>query len=148
MHRNRQQDDPGRRVRAYLREHPLVNGDDALVERTAKCTEWVQLGLEDVLIGAGQNDRDLYLIFSGSVDVIIDGEVFARRRSGEVVGELELIAQQDKRVATVVAREATVVGRIADHEFARLADEHPVLWKKLAEGLARRLIDGPVAQHH
>ena len=70
--------------------HPLLGHDESLVEDAKNC--------------------DLYLIFSGSLDIIIEGREVARRTKGETVGELELVSPRVKRMATVIACDKTMVG--------------------------------------
>lgn len=127
-------------LRAFLGAHPLFGEDEALIADAAECAELVHLGFDDLLIGMGRQDCDLYLIFSGSLDIIIDGREVARRTKGEMVGELELVSPHIKRMATVVARDKTKVGCIAERDFTRLAEKHPVLWRNIAKELVRRLI--------
>lgn len=140
MQGNNGRDQDRERIAAYLRAHPLVGHDESLVQQAVSCTELIHLGLEDILIGTGREDCDLYLIFSGSVDVIMNGRVSMRLRSGETVGELEMISGDAKRVATVVACETTMVGRIPEPAFTRLADSFPFLWRSLARRLVQRVI--------
>lgn len=120
-----------------------MGNDPELVAEVAERCELIRLGLEDLLIGAGQDDRDLYLVFSGSLEVIIDREVRAERHKGDVVGELELIAPGIRRLATVISREPTLVGRISEADFTALAERHPKLWRALAQGLVQRLQEAP-----
>lgn len=120
--------------------HPLLGHDESLVEDAKNCTEFIRLGFDDGLIGMGRQDCDLYLIFSGSLDIIIEGREVARRTKGETVGELELVSPRVKRMATVIACDKTMVGRITEPDFTALASRHPVLWRNVAAELVRRLI--------
>lgn len=45
-----------------------------------------------------------------------------------------------KRMATVIACDKTMVGRITEPDFTALASRHPVLWRNVAAELVRRLI--------
>lgn len=128
------------RLRECLLDHPLFGRDEALVGEAASCAELIQLGFDDVLIGRGRKNADLYLIFSGSVDVLVDDREVARKGEGEIVGEMELVAPHLKRVATVVSRDNTMVGRIPEPAFAALAERYPILWRKIAAGLVDRFI--------
>ena len=131
----------GPALREYLAQHPLFGGDEALAGEAELCTELIQLGFDDVLIGTGRSDADLYLLFSGAVDVIVDGKEVTQRQKGQTVGELELVSSGLKRVATVVARDKTIVGRIAEEDFTALAERHPQLWRNVAAILVQRVME-------
>ena len=128
------------RLRELVAAHPLLGGDEELIEAVLPHVELIKLGFDDVLIGMGMQDSDLYLIFSGVLDIMIEGREVVRRTKGETVGELELISPQIRRVATAIARDKTVVGRIAEPEFSELAERFPGLWRRLGHELVRRLI--------
>lgn len=128
------------RVREFLGAHPLMAQEEQLIAEGAECSELVQLGFDDMLIGMGREDCQLFLIFSGRLDVIVDGQEVVRRMTGETVGELELVSPHIKRIATVVARDQSIVGSISEADFAKLAIRYPVLWRNIARNLVSRLI--------
>lgn len=87
----------------------------------------------------GGQDNDLYFILSGSVRVLVNSREVAIRRAGEHVGEMALIDLTAVRSATVITAETSVVARVSESDFTRVANRHPVIWRKLAGTIAQRL---------
>jgi len=87
----------------------------------------------------GGEDNDLYFILSGSVHVFVNSREVATRRAGEHVGEMALIDLTAVRSATVITAEPSVVAKISEHDFSRIANRNPVIWRKLASIIAQRL---------
>jgi CRP/FNR family transcriptional regulator, cyclic AMP receptor protein len=63
----------------------------------------------------------------------------ATRRAGEHVGEMALIDRTAVRSATVITAEPSVVAKITEPDFTRVANRHPVIWRKVAGTIAQRL---------
>ena len=55
------------------------------------------------------------------------------------VGEMATIDPSARRFATVRAKEPTVVARVAEPDFSRIANAHPFVWRHLAIELGDRL---------
>jgi CRP/FNR family cyclic AMP-dependent transcriptional regulator len=91
------------------------------------------------LIRQGASESDLFLILSGEFSVLINGELVERRMAGEHLGEMALVDPQAPRSASVIAACDSVVARITEPEFTKLADRFPRLWRRIASGLAARL---------
>jgi CRP-like cAMP-binding protein len=132
-------------MREFPGAHPLMAQEEQLIAEAAECSELVQLGFDDLLIGMGREDCQLFLIVSGALDVIVDGQEVVRRVTGETVGELERVSPHIKRAATVVARDQSIVRSISETDFAKLANRFPVLWRNIARSLVSRLI-GKITQ--
>ena len=86
----------------------------------------------------GGEDRHLAFILAGSVSVILNGRHVATRNPGQNVGEMALIETFVKRSATVRATELTAVAEISEHEFNKLAEKHPRLWRRVAHRMGIR----------
>ena len=71
------------RMREFPGAHPLMAQEEQLIAEAAECSELVQLGFDDLLIGMGREDCQLFLIVSGALDVIVDGQEVVRRVTGE-----------------------------------------------------------------
>ena len=84
-------------------------------------------------------DTDLYFIIMGAVDIIINGRKITMRDASTHVGEMSLLDPAAKRSATVKTREKTVVLKISEPNFTKVANKHPELWRKVASCLASRL---------
>jgi CRP/FNR family transcriptional regulator, cyclic AMP receptor protein len=61
------------------------------------------------------------------------------RRAHSHVGEMATIDPAVKRSATVRAGEATVVARVSEAAFTKVANSYPFLWRRMALELAERL---------
>jgi CRP/FNR family cyclic AMP-dependent transcriptional regulator len=77
----------------------------------------------------------LYSVLS----ISINGRLINFRGSGQHVGEMALIDSSARRSATVTAIEDTIVGTIGEPAFAKIADRHPDLWRRIAIELGDRL---------
>jgi CRP/FNR family transcriptional regulator, cyclic AMP receptor protein len=87
----------------------------------------------------GSGDNRLAFIFSGRVEVLINGQRVAERKSGQHIGEMSVIDPSARRSATAVALERTTVAWIKEKDFSRTASSHPELWRGLAVELGSRL---------
>ncbi len=92
-----------------------------------------------VLIEQDSCDDDIYLILSGSFDILVNQRQTALRTAGMHVGEMAAIDPTSRRSATVIAHEASLVAKIKNKDFTSVADQHPHIWKRLAVELSRRL---------
>jgi CRP/FNR family cyclic AMP-dependent transcriptional regulator len=138
---------PRSRLLDALIAQPLIRDKElaVAVERRLEL-EKVPAGTD--LIVQGESDTDLYLILSGAVSVAIDGSVVARKKAGEHVGEMAVIDPRTPRSASVTAISDSVVARIAEPDFSRLADKYPRLWRRIAFELAILLREQTAACHH
>jgi CRP/FNR family cyclic AMP-dependent transcriptional regulator len=126
---------------------PLVRDKDLaeVVERRLKLEEIPAGGN---LISQGAFDSDLFLILSGAFSIAIDGQVVARKRAGEHVGEMAVVDPHTPRSASVTATTDSVVARIGESDFSELADKYPRLWRRIALELASRLRHENTADHN
>lgn len=91
------------------------------------------------LIRQGASASDLFLILTGEFSILVNEEIVERRAPGEYVGEMALVDPHAPRSASVIAACDSVVARITEPEFSKLADRFPRLWRRIASGLAARL---------
>lgn len=138
MHRFSGRDGRGRRIDA-LQSQILVAGNHAIATKLADHTTISYFNPGDELIIQGNSDNDIYFILSGLVSVEVNKREIATRRAGEHVGEIALIDTTALRSATNRILEPTVVARISEQEFTRIARKHPDLWRRIAVSLAQRL---------
>jgi hypothetical protein len=71
------------RMREFPGAHPSMGHEEQLIGEAAEYSELAQLGFDDLLIEMGREARRLFLIFSGALDVIVDGQEVVRRVTGE-----------------------------------------------------------------
>ena len=69
--------------------------------KISRAAEWVTLKSGQRIITQGMPVPDLYLIYNGTVDVMVDGEEVAHLRDGEFVGEMSFLTE---KVATATCK--------------------------------------------
>lgn len=111
-------------------------------ERLLELMERRRFAAGDVVMARGDSDRSLYIVASGSVEVLVlDGR---RERSvrvqgpGTVLGEVAFFDGKP-RSATVRALDAAEVLRLSAEAFEVLAARHPELGRKFVLDLGRML---------
>jgi len=133
---------PGKRVlHDELLRQPLISGDAILAEKLAAHAQLVELKLGEQLISQGDPDDDLFFILFGSFSICVHNRRLSVRSARDYVGEMSFISPNGGRSATVRAEEHSVVARISEAVLASIANEHPQIWRRLADRLVQRLRD-------
>ncbi len=125
-----------------LRLQAIVRGDKQLANEIASVAEVQAIQPGENLISQGASDNDVYFILAGRLAIVVDGQKVAERTAGQQVGEMALIDPAAKRSATVTAIEETVLAKVTEPAFAKLADGNADLWRDLAIELTRRVATG------
>jgi predicted nucleotide-binding protein len=130
----------GRRllIETFQRQQVAANKEE-IATALADIAELVPVKLGAELIRQGHADNDLYLILAGKVSVQIHGREVATRQAGQTVGEMATIDPSVVRSASVIATEPSVVAKVAESDFTKLAQQFPCLWRRLAIEIAERL---------
>lgn len=128
-----------RRLVETLKAQPLIAREEALARSVSRVGALAEYAPGGVLMQQGAPDNDLFLILSGTVSIRINNREVATRTAGAHVGEMALVDPLAKRSATAVAIEPTVVLRIDEHAFTKLATASPDLWRRVAGEIAQRL---------
>ncbi|RZK44373.1 MAG: cyclic nucleotide-binding domain-containing protein [Hymenobacter sp.] len=123
-----------------LKKQSIVNGDKDIASAIAEVGEILEFQKGDTIIVQDNTDDDVILILTGRVVITVNGREVAFRNAGQHVGEMALIDPSLRRSASVIAVETTVVVKVSEPQFSPLAEQHPELWRRIAEGLAERLI--------
>jgi CRP/FNR family cyclic AMP-dependent transcriptional regulator len=123
-----------------LKKQSLIEGDKEIASAIAEIGELIQFEKGDTIIVQDNTDDDIILILTGRVVITVNGREVAFRNAGLHVGEMALIDPSLRRSASVIAEETTVVIKVSEEQFSPLAEQHPELWRRIAEGLAERLI--------
>lgn len=132
--------DGGRRLVAALSEFRLLAGVEGLSERLAAAGELLEVAAGESFIRQNGDETDVYFVVAGSADVVVNGKAVAIRHAGDHVGEMAAIEPAQLRSATLTAREPCVLLKLSEIDFIALADAHPLVWRRLAATLSRRLI--------
>ncbi|NGZ88619.1 TIR domain-containing protein [Duganella aceris] len=137
---NRFQGEDGRRLRVEaLLTQKMVGGNRQLAEQLAEEVELRAVEPGEVLINQGDTDNDVFMIFAGRMDILVNGRVVNRRQANDHVGEMAAVEPLQKRAATVLVTEAGVVAKISEAVLSRYASRYPEIYRCLARELARRL---------
>ena len=123
-----------------LKKQSIINGDKDIASEIAGVGEILEFQKGDTIIVQDNTDDDVILILTGRVVITVNGREVAFRNAGQHVGEMALIDPSLRRSASVIAVETTVVVKVSEPQFSPLAEQHPELWRRIAEGLAERLI--------
>ncbi len=114
-------------------------GDQNLAKLLAEVSKVETFDAGEVVFNQGDAGSDFYLTLIGAVVIETHGRAGPTREAGTHFGEMTLIDVNARRSATVRAAEETVVARVTESDFAKLAGAYPVLWRCLAVEIARRL---------
>lgn len=126
-------------AREILSEQVLIRGETDIVDKVLKCIVFIEVKAGQVVIQQGADDDDMYFIANGELDVLVNGRHVASRARSEHVGEMAVIDPIARRGSSVVAKVDSILARISSNDFRRVADEHFVVWKRLAAVMANRL---------
>ncbi|MCU1079890.1 MULTISPECIES: TIR domain-containing protein [Stenotrophomonas] len=132
--------DGGRRLLAALSEARLLGGIGGLPEWLMDRGELLEVQAGESFVEQDGMDTEVFFIVAGSVDVVINGKTVNIRHTGDHVGEMAAIEPAQRRAATLVARELSVLLKVAESDFIEMADSHPIIWRRLAATLSRRLL--------
>jgi CRP-like cAMP-binding protein len=91
-----------------------------------------------VLTTQGSPGRECFVIADGKAQVVIDEEPIGEVGPGECVGEMALL-DRGSRTATVTALTPMHLYVLSTGEFQALLEVSPVIGRKIAATLARRL---------
>jgi predicted nucleotide-binding protein len=128
-----------RLLRDIIQRQPLTGGKPDIVEQLAYVAKIEPYETSEIIIQQDETDTDIYFILSGSVTVSPNGRPDTTRSAGTHVGEMATIDPSARRSAKVHANEPTVVARISEADFSKVANTHPFIWRYLARELADRL---------
>jgi CRP/FNR family cyclic AMP-dependent transcriptional regulator len=118
---------------------PLFRGIDAegMAHLAAVATP-VDFPAGHVIARQGDIGTGFFVVISGLVRVVRDGEVVARLGPGEFFGELSVLDRLPRN-ATVSAEAATSCLALASWDFEKILLEQPALTLAILRGVATRL---------
>lgn len=134
------QGDSNRRRRLEaIKRHGIVRNNEELAEALEAEMTLLEVGTGDQFITQNHDDDDLYLVLAGKVSAKVSGREVAVMGAGQHVGEMAVIDEGARRSASVYALEQTVLGKISEEAFSRIANAYPFLLRELACQLGARL---------
>ena len=111
-----------------------MNPDDLFTERT----EVINLHVGEALFREGEPGDVMYVLITGTVNVVVGGEVIEEAGSGALLGELALI-DSAPRAATVVATTDCRLAPLNKEQFHTLIRETPYFATEVMKVMADRL---------
>ncbi len=124
---------------ARLSALPLFRtADRTAIRRLASATDEISVEAGRTLIAQGRHHHEAFVLVSGEVRVLVDGEEVARLGEGTMVGEIGLFVP-GPAAASVETVTDCVLLVIPYNRFDQVLDDVPTLARELAVELARRL---------
>ncbi|SEO46202.1 Cyclic nucleotide-binding domain-containing protein [Luteibacter sp. UNC138MFCol5.1] len=117
----------------------IVQGDAALADALMSEGSLVEFQPGETVITQGTFDRDVYLLLSGAVRIIINGVRHHTRTKGDTIGEMSALNASIARSATLESEGLSVAFKVDGPRFVALLNEHPQAWPRLASELAARI---------
>ena len=117
------------------------------LERIADRMTEVDLPAERVIARQGEIGTGFFLITSGAVRVVRDGEILAELGPGEFFGELSVLDGKPRN-AQVVSTGPTICLALASWDFEAVVREQPTVALAILRELAGRLRDLTDANRH
>jgi CRP/FNR family cyclic AMP-dependent transcriptional regulator len=131
--------DGRRRLIDALKACSLVEHNEAFASRLAEVGQLASFEAGGVIMTQGADDNDVYFILVGQAEVTVNGRHVAVREVRATVGEMSLLSPTEPRSATVTARSQVVALKVSEPDFYQVAQEHPQVWRVLAQVVAERL---------
>ena len=127
---------------------PLFKGIDADgLAKLASLATSVDFPAGHVIARQGEIGTGFFVIVSGGVRVVRDGNVVARLGPGEFFGELSVLDRMPRN-ATVAAEERTSCLALASWDFEKVLLEEPALTLAILRGVAMRLREVTESARH
>jgi predicted nucleotide-binding protein len=122
-----------------LKEQKIIQGSEPIARALCENRELRYYKTGKIIIKQGDGTNDLAFILLGKVAVVRNNREIAQRSAGNCVGEMAVIDVQQKRSASIVAKEDCIVAVVSEADFAKVARTYPELWRRLVGQVADRL---------
>jgi len=108
--------------------------------KISRAAQWETLKPNMRVITQGMPVPDLYLIYNGTVDVIVDNEHIAELRDGEFVGEMSFLTEKTATATCKVRHESQCLVW-KQREFKELLKRNPSLYFTIQSVLSAQVSD-------
>jgi hypothetical protein len=112
--------------------------------KISRAAQWETLKPNMRVITQGMPVPDLYLIYNGTVDVLVDNEHIAELRDGEFVGEMSFLTEK-VATATCKVKHETQCLVWKQREFKELLKRNPSLYFTIQSVLSAQVSDNLVS---
>ena len=108
--------------------------------KISRAAKWEMVKAGERIITQGMPVPDLYLIYNGTVDVIVDGEGIAQLKDGEFVGEMSFLTEKVATATCKVKYDAQCLVW-KQREFKELLKRNPSLYFTIQSVLSAQVSD-------
>lgn len=123
-----------------LRRQFLINGNTEVAKKISTIALLKQFAPDAILFTEGDRGGDLFFILAGTVSIRKGEREIATCNADMHVGEVGLLEPFKGRSASVVAVDTVAAAHIPPTKFNEIAATYPDLWRRIALGLAHRLV--------
>ncbi len=114
-----------------LRDVKLLEGlDDAALEMLKESAHFIGAHPGLHIVRHDDTGFELYMVLSGTANVLREGQVIATLGKGDIFGEMALLGSTHRN-ADVVATSVMSLLSLTRGAFKRLAEEHPEIERRL-----------------
>tara|TARA_B100000287_G_C20511372_1_gene733161 strand:- start:307 stop:963 length:657 start_codon:yes stop_codon:yes gene_type:complete len=111
--------------------------------KISKVAEWKQFLCGERITRQGSPVPDLVLIYNGTVDVAVDGNMVAQLKDGQFVGEMSFLTEKPATATCIVKHDCECLVW-KQHEFKDLLKRNPSLYFTIQSVLSSQLSDSVV----
>lgn len=123
-----------------LRKHKYVEYDDNICAKLWNIGELVEFKKDNFLIKQDDTDQFIYLILSGSAQVVINGNILKyTRNETDAVGEMTILNPSAARLASIKAITDMSVLRVNYIDFKKILDENPKMYISVLRDITTKL---------
>ncbi len=116
----------------------LAGLDQSAIEKLKECAHFIGAHPGLHIIRRDDTGFEIYIILSGTADVVRDGEVVASLSKGDVFGEMALLGSTHRN-ADVVASSVMSLLSMSRGEFGRLVADHPEIERRIRDLAEQRM---------
>jgi CRP-like cAMP-binding protein len=128
-------------VERLLGNQKIITGNttNELTSAISRVAQILNCKEGEVIVQQDELSNDIYFILCGEVTIEINRRKKAVRRYGDHVGEMAVVNPGAPRSATMIAGKNTILAKLDEKTFSKIANQYPQLWKNIAQTLAARL---------
>ncbi len=101
----------------------------------------VDVAAGQILTEQGTLGQQCFVVCTGSVAIVRDGETIAEAGPGDIIGEIALLDENHVRTATARAVTDSEIVVFSSPEFAGLVDDMPIVGNRVRQTAVHRLVE-------
>ena len=109
-----------------------------ILSKIAQISIEIQLSENDIIFKEGTVGDSLYIIISGNVNIVKNGQLITNLSKGDCLGEMALLDREPRSADTVAANE-TILLKIDQEGFFELMAGNSEIMREIVKMLAKRL---------